>query len=168
MVRKKIVVSDAAPLIQLSLSHSLEILHRLYVVVIPEKVFRETQYYGDLPDAIEIAKVVGKWLKIRRVKNRKQVKSLLESKWGKGEAEAAVLCQEINADFLLTSDKYAASKAEKLGLKTITIADVVRQAYSSRVITADESVRLLDTLVRQDILNTRYLRTLFEEAKTWS
>jgi len=138
--RKKIVVSDAAPLIQLALSRSLTIIHRLYEVVIPEEVFRETQYYSELPDAMEIAKVVNDWLEIIIVKNRDKVDRLLESKWGKGEAEAAVLCQEIHADYLLTSDRFAISKATKLGLRTITIADVVKEAYTGKVMTANECV----------------------------
>lgn len=61
MARKKIVVSDAAPLIQLSLAHHLDLLPLLYEVAIPEKVFEETQYYRELSDAIEIAKVTAKW-----------------------------------------------------------------------------------------------------------
>ena len=157
-------MSDAAPLIQLALVHNLEVLHRLYDVVIPEQVFRETQYYGDMPDAIEIAKVVNKWLEVRDVKDVKRVNRLLESKWGKGEAEAAVLCLEMEADYLLTNDRYAASKAKKLGLKTITIADVVTEAYVAKAMNAEEAVELLSTLVSQNTLDTRYLRDLLEEA----
>ena len=63
--KKKIVVSDAAPLIQLALSHHLDLLPRLYDVIIPEEVFDETQHYRELPDAMEIAKAVGKWLVVR-------------------------------------------------------------------------------------------------------
>ena len=103
--KKKIVVSDAAPLIQLALSHHLELLPQLYDVVIPEEVFDETQHYRELPDAMEIAKAAGKWLIVKAVKSRRQVSRLLGQRLGEGEAEAIVLCKEIGADSLLTSDK---------------------------------------------------------------
>jgi predicted nucleic acid-binding protein len=61
-VKRKLVVSDAGPLIQLATAHHLRILPRLYNVVIPEEVFEETQYYSDLPDAMEIAKATRSWL----------------------------------------------------------------------------------------------------------
>jgi len=165
--KKKIVVSDAAPLIQLALSHHLDLLPRLYDVIIPEEVFDETQHYRELPDAMEIAKAVGKWLVVRTVKNRKQVNYLVAQRLGEGEAEAIVLCKEVGADSLLTSDKYAASKAASLGLKTITIGDVIKEAYAAKVLTAHEAIILLETLINQGILNTNHLRQLLWEAKTW-
>jgi len=160
-------VSDAAPLIQLALVHRLELLPRLYDVVIPEEVFDETQHYRELPDAIEIAKAAGKWLVVRAVKNRKQVNRLIEQRLGEGEAEAIVLLEEIGADSLLTSDRYAASRAASLGLKSITIGDVIKEAYSAKLLTAPEAVSLLDTLIGQNILNTSFVRQLLREAKTW-
>ena len=166
--KKKIVVSDAAPLIQLALAHWLDILPRLYNVVIPKEVFEETQHYRELPDSIEIAKATGKWLVVMSVRDRKQVSRFLDQKWGKGEAGTVVLCEEIDADSLLTSDMYAASRATKLGLKTITIGDVVKEAHALKAMTPVEAVNLLKMLIDQNILNTRYLRQLLEEAKTWS
>lgn len=167
MARRKVVVSDAAPLIQLALCNHLEILPRLYEVAIPQEVFDETQYYRELPDAMQIAKAVGKWLEVKRIKNRNQMRRLLQQKLGQGEAEAIILYNEIRADSLLMSDKYAASKATSLGVKTITIGDVIKEAYSSEILTASECVALLNSLVNQNILNTSYLRQLMEEAKTW-
>lgn len=167
MTRKKIVVSDAAPLIQLALSDHLELLPRLYDVVIPQEVFDETQYYRELPDAMEIAKAVGKWLAVKRIKNRKRVQLLLEQKLGEGEAEAIILYKEIRADSLLISDKYAASKAASLGVKTITIGDVIKEAHSAKILTGPDSIHLLNSLISQNILNTSYLRQLLEEARKW-
>lgn len=160
-------MSDAAPLIQLALSHHLELLPRLYDVVVPEEVFEETQHYRELPDAMEIARAAGKWLEVRAVRDRKQVKRLVGQRLGEGEAEAIVLCKEIRADSLLTSDQFAASKAANLGLKTITIGDIIREAYDTKVVTAPEAVSLLDTLIGQNILNTSYLRQLLREARAW-
>jgi predicted nucleic acid-binding protein len=166
-VKRKIVVSDAGPLIQLALSDHLYILPRLYDVVIPEEVFEETQYYSDLPDAIEIAKATRSWLKVKTVKNKNDVKHLLSQKLGKGEAQAIVLCREVRARYLVTSDKYAALKAETYGLKVMNIADVVREAYNAKIMNAQEVTALTDTFINQNILDTLYIRKLREEAKGW-
>ena len=166
-VKRKIVVSDAGPLIQLALSDHLYILPRLYDVVIPEEVFEETQYYSDLPDAIEIAKATRSWLKVKTVKNKNDVKHLLSQKLGKGEAQAIVLCREVKARYLVTSDKYAALKAETYGLKVMNIADVVREAYNAKIMNAQEVTALTDTFINQNILDTLYIRELREEAKGW-
>ncbi len=74
---------------------------------------------------------------VRAAKDRKQVNKLLsEEKLGSGEAEAIVLFKEAKADYLLTSDRYASLKAAKLGLKTITIGNIIRLAYDVNVIIA--------------------------------
>ncbi|MBI2184105.1 MAG: hypothetical protein HYU39_04005 [Thaumarchaeota archaeon] len=160
-------MSDAAPLIQLALSHHLHILPSIYDMIIPEGVFEETQHYRDLSDAMEIAKAAMTWLKVGVVQNRKEVKYLMKQKLGKGEAEAIVLCREIRAHALLTSDKYAASKAEAFGLRTMNIADVVREAHNAKIMTTQDILSLLDTLVNQSILDTQYIRQLREEAERW-
>jgi len=160
-------VSDAGPLIQLAISDHLYILPRLYNVVIPEEVFEETQYYSDLPDAIEIAKATRSWLKVKKVKSGREVKHLLEQKLGKGEAQAILLCKQIRANALLTSDKYAALKAEGYDLKIMNIADVVKEAYNANIMTAQEVIALADKFINQNILDTLYIRQLKEEAKGW-
>jgi len=167
MIKKRIVVSDAAPLIQLAISRHLDLLPRIYEVFIPEAVFDETQYYPELPDAIEIAKAAGKWLEVKRIRVRTQLSGLLEQKIGEGEAEAIILCKEIRADSLLMSDKHAASKAESLGVKTITVGDVVKEAYDYKIIGAADAVSILESLINQNILNTSFLRRLLEEARAW-
>ena len=78
--RRKLVVSDAALLIQLALSHNLDVLPSLYNVIIPKGVFDETQHYSELPDAIEIARAAGKWLAVMTVQNKKR--PLLNSRKG--------------------------------------------------------------------------------------
>lgn len=160
-------MSDAGPLIQLAISDHLYILPRLYNVVIPEEVFEETQYYRDLPDAIEIAKATRSWLKVKIVKNRAELKRLQEQKLGKGEAQAILLCKQIRANALLTSDKYAALKAEGYDLKIMNIADVVKEAYNANIMTAQEVIALADKFINQNILDTLYIRQLKEEAKGW-
>jgi predicted nucleic acid-binding protein len=75
----KLVVSDAGPLIQLPISNNLNMLPKLYTIVVPQAVFEETQYYDDLPDAIAIAKATTSWLTVQRVRNRSDVRRLTKS-----------------------------------------------------------------------------------------
>jgi predicted nucleic acid-binding protein len=164
---KELVVSDASPLVQLAISGYLYILPRLYSVVIPEGVFEETQHYDDLPDAIEIAKATLSWLTVRPVKDRAELRHLTRMKLGKGEAEAIILCDELKASAVLTSDRYAAIRAKEYGVKVVNLADVIRQSYRSRVLTTAHVIELSDRLINQNILDTRYIRDLREEAKGW-
>jgi predicted nucleic acid-binding protein len=122
-----VVVSDAGPLIQLAILDQLKILPKLYTIFIPEEVFEETQHYDDLPDAIEIAKATELWLTVKPVRNKSEVRRLMRNKkLGRGEAEAIVLCKEQKAFAMLTSDRYAAIKADDYGIKVINMADIIR------------------------------------------
>lgn len=145
----------------------MDLLPRLYEIFVPEEVFGETQHYPELVDAIEIAKAVGRWLTVETVKDKREVNRLLDKRLGYGEAESIVLYREIDADFLLTSDRYAASTATGIGVKVLTIGDTIREAYAANIIGTGEALDLLETLVGQDILNTTYIRELLEEAKQW-
>lgn len=161
-------MSDASPLVQLAISGYLYILPKLYNVAIPEGVFEETQHYDDLPDAIEIAKATLSWLAVKPVKNRAKLRRLTtRMRLGKGEAEAIILCDELKATAVLTSDRYAAIRAEEYGIKVVNLADVIRQSYRASVLTAAHVIELSDRLVNQNILDTRYIRDLREEAKGW-
>lgn len=161
-------MSDASPLVQLAIADYLYILPKVYRVVIPEEVFEETQHYSDLPDAIEIAKATRSWLSVKPVKGKMKLRRLItKTKLGKGEAEAIILCNELKASAVLTSDRYAATKAEEYGVKTVNLADVIRQSYHSKALDAAHTIELTDRLVNQNILDTRYIRDLREEAKGW-
>lgn len=165
---KELVVSDASPLVQLAISGYLYILPKVYSVVIPEGVFEETQHYDDLPDAIEIAKATGSWLVVKPVKDKTKLRYLTtKMRLGRGEAEAIILCSELKASAVLTSDRYAAIRAEECGIKTMNLADVIRQSYRSKALDATRVIELADRLVNQNILDTRYVRDLREEAKGW-
>lgn len=162
------MVSDASPLIQLAVCGYLYILPRTYDIVIPEEVFEETQFYDDLPDAIEIAKATRSWLSVKTVRNKTKLRQLiLKSRLGKGEAEAIILCSELKASAVLTSDHYAAIKAEEYNVKPMNLADVVKQSYRFKVLTAESVIELSDRLLSQSILDTEYIRNLKEEAKDW-
>ncbi|MDE1831930.1 MAG: hypothetical protein KGI02_06100 [Thaumarchaeota archaeon] len=163
-----VIISDASPLIQLAISNHLNMLSKLYTVIIPEQVFEETQHYQDLPDAIEIAKATKSWLAVKPVRNKSEVRRLTrKQKIGKGEAEAIVLCKELDAFAVLTSDRYAAIKANDYGVKTLNIAYVIQQSHDAKILSSKEALKLIDTFINQNILDTQYIRELREKAKSW-
>ncbi len=73
----------------------------------------------------------------------------------------------MKADAVLTSDHYAAIKANEYGVKTINLADVIRQSYSAKILSAAQVIQLTDKFIDQNILDTKYIRDLREEAKGW-
>lgn len=102
------------------------------------------------------------------MRNRQEVRRLTNNrKLGKGEAEAIVLCKEQRAFAVLTSDRYAAIKADEDGIKVMNMADVIRKSYDARILTASKARQLINTFIVQNILDTQYIRNLGEEAKSW-
>jgi len=68
-------------------------------------------------------------LRVSRVERIERVATLRATGFGRGEAEALALYEELNADLLLLTDDDAIRKAAKLGAKAINLADVGREAY---------------------------------------
>lgn len=78
-----------------------------------------------------------------------------------------VLCKEQKAFAILTSDRYAAIKADDYGIRVMNMADVLRKSYDAKILTASEARDLIDRFIDQNILHTQYVRNLGEEAKSW-
>ncbi len=49
----------------------------------------------------------------------------------------------------------------------MNIADIVKEAYDAKIMTALEVLALTDKFISQNILDTLYIRQLREEAKGW-
>lgn len=73
---RKIVVSDASPLIQITVAGYLWILPRLYQLSIPTSVLDEVRFYENLPDAVEIVAATRTWLRDFRVERAERVSDL--------------------------------------------------------------------------------------------
>lgn len=133
---RKIVVSDASPLIQITLARYLWLLPKLYETIIPISVLNEVRFYENLPDAVEIAAATRTWLKVFHVERTERVENLRAMGLGRGEAEALALYEELRADSLLLTDEDAIRKARRLGAKAIDLADVGREAYRTGALNA--------------------------------
>ncbi len=167
-IRRRLVVSNASPLIHLALAGYLWVLPCLYRVMIPTSVYQETQHYADLPDAIEVARAAGRWLKVVSVRDRKRVDEMHAVGLGRGEAEAFALYSEVEAYALLLTDEDAMRKARARGFNAINLADIAREAFLKRLFTPQDAYQFADTMISQRILVTGYMRKLMEEAREWS
>ena len=114
-MKTRIVVSDTTAITHLAKIGALKFLQKLYVnIYIPEAVHKELTSHGDnIPGAKEVAGC--SWIKIKRVKNRGQVRSLM-ALLDPGESEAIALAKEMNADLLIIDEKIGRMHARTLGL----------------------------------------------------
>jgi predicted nucleic acid-binding protein len=164
---RKIIVSDASPLIQITLAGYLWLLPRLYEPIIPIAVLNEVRFYENLPDAVEIVTATRTWLKVFHVERIERVQELRSMGLGQGEAEAFALYEETKADALLLTDDDAMRKASALGARPINLADVGREAYQTGELNAQQLLDYANSFLEQGILVARYMERLREEAKRW-
>ncbi len=118
MSKKSIVVSDATPLIALTKLGRLSLLPDFFgEVLVPGAVYTEIVVAGaGRIGAMEIQ--AAPWLRMEAVADRIRVDYLL-TQLDIGEAEAIVLAQEKQADWLLVDENKARSIAQRLGLHLI-------------------------------------------------
>lgn len=130
-----IVVSDTSPLSYLSKLERLNLLPRIFgEVMLPPGVLAEWDLDQAADSARELAQQSG-WLKIVAPENETAVADL--QRWiDRGEAEAIVLAQELNADLLLMDDGDGREMAEQRGLKVTGVLGVLLRAKRSGLIPA--------------------------------
>lgn len=111
-----IVVSNASPLIALSIINSLDLLRALYGPInIPEAVFYEVVIRGaGRPGATAVANT--SWIVQRAPSDRQTVAQLLSVGLDQGESEAIVLASELSAELLILDESQARTVARQRGL----------------------------------------------------
>ncbi len=139
----KKVISNASPLIALSNIEQLELLNKLFKkIIIPEAVYKEVVEEGKgRPGATEVKKAINKWIKVKEVKNLKEVNAL-RAILDYGEAEVIVLAQEIKADLLILDNKEPRIFATHLGFKLIgTIGVLILELREKGFYISDKLLR---------------------------
>lgn len=153
------VVTNAGPLIYLSLLQRLDLLRQLFAhVYIPQAVFDEVAVQGvGLPGADETRAAVDVgWLQLTTVQNRIAVDALLQE-LDLGEAEAIVLARELDIRRVLLDDGLARAKAQSMGLNvTGTIGVLLLAKQSGMTVDLKHD---LDVLLRS---NFRLSRGLYD------
>jgi uncharacterized protein len=125
-----IVVSDTSPISNLIQIDCLFLLEKLFgKIVIPTTVFHELC-------VIETQKTIlgnTTWISVQEVIDANQV-ATLEMILDKGEAEAIVLAQELEATQLLIDERKGRTEAERRGLKIVGILGILIKAKQEGLI----------------------------------
>jgi len=151
------IVSNAGPLITLSVIGQFDLLRRLFgAISIPAAVYHEVVVQGrDEPGSRETREAA--WINSIEVTERLAV-LLLRDELDAGESEAIVLAQESGADYLLLDDAAARRKAQRLGMHITGTLGVLLMAKSAGLIPAIKPI--LDELRQTDF---RMSPTVYQE-----
>jgi predicted nucleic acid-binding protein len=130
-----IVVSDATPLIALARVGQVELLYRLFaVIIIPQAVYEEVVVNAPTrPGAEAIRKA--HWIQMRPLSNRAVV-DYLRTELDAGEAEVLVLARELRADLVLLDEPKARFAAELLNLHYIGTVGLLLLAKRMNILAA--------------------------------
>jgi predicted nucleic acid-binding protein len=127
-----IIISDTSPLCYLILIDCIEVLPLLYKnVIIPQAVYQELQAEATPELVKEWIQNHPDWLIIKNITNASD--SELD-KLDKGEREAIILAEEVNADLLILDDKLARTIATQRSLKIIGLLGILIDAARNNLI----------------------------------
>lgn len=128
-----IVVSDASPIIALSLIGQLNLLKSLYrQVEVPQAVYQEITYLGEDQKGVQEI-LQASWISVRHISNDVLANALL-GELDQGEAEAITLAKEIDAELLLIDERRGRKAATRLGLNVIGVLGILIEAKKKGLI----------------------------------
>lgn len=154
------VVSNTTPIISLLKVDKLEILKELYgKIYIPFEVFREIEAGKDKEYYVNLTKI--DWITIERIQNEKSLLFFLDL--DKGEAEAIVLANEIDADLILLDENLGRFHAKHIGLKVTGTIGILLKAKENGIIETVEPI--LNELLQKGIwLSQKLIIKILEKA----
>ncbi len=158
------IVFDSSTLILLARIDMLDIVISNYPgkVLIPEKVKSEVCLKGREETPIIDKMIKGKKIKKLKVKNKRQIKKLMEDfSIDSGEAEVLVLALHERANMVATDDRNAIRACKILNLDFVTAVAFLIRSYEKGLIERDDILLKLQKL--QSI--GRYSRAIIENAK---
>lgn len=131
-----IVVSDAGPLIHLSLVSSIGLLRKIYgQILIPELIYDEVVKKGEgMAGSTEVAEA--DWIGVVSDSPESNLFRLLTTHLDSGEASAICLAVERKAQWLLSDDRPARLAAEALGFQVKGTVGILSMAKQRGLISA--------------------------------
>ena len=140
------VVSNTTPIISLLKVNKLEVLKELYSeVFIPNEVYLEIEAGKNKEYYVDLTKI--EWIKIVKIQNEKALLFFLDL--DKGEAEAIVLANEIDADLIILDETLGRFHAKHIGLKVTGTIGILLKAKENGII---EFIKpILNELIEKEI-----------------
>lgn len=127
-----IVVSDTSPVTNLFKINQLEILQKVFgIVILPTAVYDELCHLPEQKVWIDQQT----WMFVQNPKDTQLVHKL-EDDLDEGEAEAIALALELKADYLIIDELKGREKAEEMGLKIVGLLGTLILAKNKGVISA--------------------------------
>jgi predicted nucleic acid-binding protein len=124
-----LVIADSGPIISLAVIDKLGLLETLYgEVCISESVWQEVSRYVEPFNIPQVWTLKGQ---IRKLSGPNSFTGLIDT----GEAEAASLYLEINADYLIIDDRAARRVAEAHGVRCLGTLAVLAKARELNLVT---------------------------------
>lgn len=152
------VISNATPLINLSVIGLLDLLHTLFgTIIIPEAVYQEVVVDGQgRPGAAEVSNA--SWIMRQAVTDQQAVQQLMNgTSLKRGESEVIILATELPPDYLILDDLAARRYARKNQLPMIGTVGVVLAAKAQHLIASVkqplDALRAAGKYIHDDVYN---------------
>lgn len=145
------IVSDSTPLIHLAKIERLDLLNKLFrIVVIPVSVFDEVVLKGEEHGYLD-AKMIkaANWIKMKNLNKEEQeeLSNILKTEpIGKTEGEAIILAKNMKSP-LLIDDSDGQKVARLFDIETYWTTSVIIKAFTERIITKAEAKNIIEQLV---------------------
>lgn len=142
-----IIVSDTSVISNLLSLQQLALLVQLYQeVIIPEAVYQELAVLGEPM----VQQLEQPWLQVRQVTALTRVEALQkQARLDRGESEAIVLAQELQADLLLIDERRGRAEAQRLGIPITGLLGMLLEAKMKGLIPAVKP--LMDQLIAESL-----------------
>ncbi len=133
-----IIVSDTSVITNLINVDSLFLLKKLYQnVIIPQAVYQELSVLGgNILDQLE-----QEWIDVYSVENQADIDNFQKSaRLDRGESEAILLAQQLNADLLLIDERRGRAEAQRRGIRITGLLGILVDAKTNELIAAVKPV----------------------------
>jgi uncharacterized protein len=142
-----LIVADASPLIHLSKIGQLELLRKIYgVILIPDGVYKEVVAQAEgRPGASEVeAGIVKGWIKTTRV----SVPRVLAVEGASGADGEVIALAENKRTALLTNDRAVGAIARTHGVRVVWLTRTLVEALENQIVSSEEARHIITELVR--------------------
>lgn len=140
-----IIVSDTSIITNLiSIQHLFLLVNLYQTVIIPQAVFQELLVLGD-----SISNQLSQpWINVQAVVDQSTIAELQSrARLDRGESEAILLAQQLNADLLLIDERRGRAEAQRLGIRITGLLGILIEAKGKALIPAVKP--LMDQLIAE-------------------